>query len=279
MSTLISPKGLQWFEAMTKHCQSVSTPIDSVRIADGELGAHSCRFLLVTANPQAHFPRARRGEVGLQEGIALAEAINDVIEQDAHSDSKRTLVAIVDTPSQAYGRREEAMGIHQALAASVSAYARARQAGHPVIALLVGKAMSGAFLAHGYQADRILTLANDDVMVHAMGKAAAARITMRTEDELDLLARSVPPMAYDLQSYASLGLVDTMLELSPASSDSDVNEPPGELDTSLVEQALRTAQADILKQPRGLSRRLHGQNRQASLRVRQMLAEQWNAGA
>ena len=55
-------------------------------------------------------------------------------------------------------------------------YARARLAGNPVIALLVGKAMSGAFLAHGYQAQRIIALRDPGVMVHAMGKAAAARI-------------------------------------------------------------------------------------------------------
>jgi malonate decarboxylase gamma subunit len=40
-----------------------------------------------------------------------------------------------------------------------------------VIALLVGKAMSGAFLAHGYQANRLIALRDPGVMVHAMGKA------------------------------------------------------------------------------------------------------------
>ena len=35
--------------------------------------------------------------------------------------------------------------IHQALAAAVDSYARARLAGHAVVSLLVGKSMSGAF--------------------------------------------------------------------------------------------------------------------------------------
>ena len=117
---------------------------------------------------------------------------------------KRPIIAIVDVPSQAYGRREEALGIHQALAAAADSYARARLAGHPVIALLVGKAMSGAFLAHGYQANRLIALRDPGVMVHAMGKASAARVTLRSVEELEALAASVPPMAYDIDSYASL---------------------------------------------------------------------------
>src|SRR3546814_18831329 len=99
------------------------------------------------------------------------------------------------------------MGIHQALGGAVDGYARARLAGHPVIALLVGKAMSGAFLAHGYQAQRIIALRDPGVMVHAMGKAAAARITLRSVEELAALAESVPPMAYDLHNYPPLALL------------------------------------------------------------------------
>ena len=76
-----------------------------------------------------------------------------------------------------------------------------------VIALIVGKAMSGAFLAHGYQANRIIALNDAGVMVHAMGKAAAARVTMRSVDDLERLAADVPPMAYDIASYATLGLL------------------------------------------------------------------------
>ena len=68
----------------------------------------------------------------------------------------------------------------------------------PVIALIVGKAMSGAFLAHGYQANRIIALNDAGVMVHAMGKAAAARVTMRSVEDLERLAADVPPMAYDI---------------------------------------------------------------------------------
>ncbi|SUG52965.1 malonate decarboxylase, gamma subunit [Salmonella enterica subsp. arizonae] len=80
--------------------------------------------------------------------------VSETIAADADNAVKRPIVAVIDVPSQAYGRREEGFGIHQALAGAAAAYANARLAGHPVIGLIVGKAMSGAFLAHGYQANR-----------------------------------------------------------------------------------------------------------------------------
>ena len=76
-----------------------------------------------------------------------------------------------------------------------------------MISLLVGKAMSGAFLAHGYQANRIIALDSPEVMVHAMGKQAAARVTRRSVAELEMLGETFAPMAYDVRSFAKLGLL------------------------------------------------------------------------
>ena len=73
--------------------------------------------------------------------------------------------------------------------------------------------MSGAFLAHGYQANRIIALNDAGVMVHAMGKAAAARVTLRSVEDLERLAADVPPMAYDIASYATLGLLWKLLDV------------------------------------------------------------------
>ena len=93
----------------------------------------------------------------------------------------------------------------------------------PVIGLIVGKAMSGAFLAHGYQANRIIALNDPGVMVHAMGKASAARVTMRSVDDLERLAADVPPMAYDIDSYATLGLLWRLLAVGSADRPSDAD--------------------------------------------------------
>ncbi|CRM62839.1 malonate decarboxylase, gamma subunit [Pseudomonas sp. 31 E 6] len=251
-------RGLQWFNALSAGATPVEGLPASLRVTDGQAG----RFIAVVTDEHNRFPRARNGEVGLLEGWGLAKAVDEAI---ARGD-KRPIIAIVDVPSQAYGRREEALGIHQALAAAADAYARARLAGHPVIALLVGKAMSGAFLAHGYQANRLIALRDPGVMVHAMGKASAARVTLRSVEELETLAASVPPMAYDIDSYASLGLLWETLSVSRI-------EQPTPEDVARVRECLAAAIKDITATD--LSRRLGAPHRAASSHVRQLLREQW----
>ncbi|TSD80272.1 biotin-independent malonate decarboxylase subunit gamma [Pseudomonas sp. KBS0710] len=255
-------RGLQWFNALSTGATPVEGLPDSLKVADGVLGEQAVRFIAVVTDAQNRFPRARNGEVGLLEGWGLAKAVDEAIEKG----DKRPIIAIVDVPSQAYGRREEALGIHQALAAAADSYARARLAGHPVIALLVGKAMSGAFLAHGYQANRLIALRDPGVMVHAMGKASAARVTLRSVEELEALAASVPPMAYDIDSYASLGLLWKTLEVS------QIEQPTAD-DVAQVSDCLLQAIEDIHSPD--LKGRLGASNRAASSHVRQLLREQW----
>lgn len=267
MSTY-SLRGLHWFQALSAGATPVGGLPASLKIADGLLSEQPVRFLAVVADPENRFVRARNGEVGLLEGWGLAKAIDEVIEADRNQPHKRALIAIVDVPSQAYGRREEALGIHQALAGAVDSYARARLAGHAVIGLLVGKAMSGAFLAHGYQANRLIALRDPGVMVHAMGKASAARVTLRSVEELEALAASVPPMAYDIDSFASLGLLWETLEVSQI-------EQPSASDLAQVNGCLAQAIRDVEASGHDLSSRLGASNRAASSKVRQLLREQW----
>ena len=261
-------RGAMWLRLLTGGANPAHD-WTTVHACDAILAGRPARYIAVVPDPDNAFPRARNGEVGLVEGWRLASAVREVIALDRDASEKRPIVAVIDVPSQAYGRREEAYGIHQALAGAVAAYADARQAGHPVIGLIVGLAMSGAFLAHGYQADRLIALDDPAVAVHAMGKASAARVTLRSVEALEKLAASVPPMAYDIGSYASLGILDKVLPLTNL-------ELPDEQDIALVHGALEAALADIIYDPRrGLERRLRGEHRGASRRVRELLAAQW----
>ena len=263
-----SSRGLRWFEALSGGASPVQGLPASLKVADVRLGEQAVRLLAVVADPDNRFPRARSGEVGLLEGWGLAKAVDEAIDADRDTSQKRPLIAIVDVPSQAYGRREEALGIHQALAGAAASYARARLAGHPVIGLLVGKAMSGAFLAHGYQANRLIALRDPGVMVHAMGKASAARVTLRSVEELEALAASVPPMAYDIDSFASLGLLWETLSVEQI-------EQPSAADLARVIDCLQQAISDVAGAPRDLRSRLGAPHRSASGTVRQLLRAQW----
>lgn len=267
-----SKAGRAWFEALTGQKGIVEGGIGSILKADAELGGETAHFLAVVPDANSRFPRASHGEMGLEQGWTLAKYVRAIIAADKAAGKLSPIVAIVDIPSQAYGRSEELLGIHQACAAAVDAYATARMAGHPVIALLVGKAMSGAFLAHGYQANRILALDDQSVMVHAMGKAAAARITRRSVDELDELGNKVLPMSYDIRNYAKLGLLHKVIKGIAATS-------LDEASVQNVRAELKSAVDDTRAGKRDLSVRLESEAaktiRHASIEVRKRLIAQW----
>jgi malonate decarboxylase gamma subunit len=275
MNDFTPTRGQRWLHALAGELRIPRPAPVPVWYADAPLGEESARFVAVVPDAENRFPRARENVVGLEQGWLLARAVREAVEEDAKTHRRRPIVAIVDVKSQAYGYREEMLGIHLACAAAVDAYASARQAGHPVVALIVGPAMSGAFLAHGYQANRILALDAPGTMVHAMGKDAAARVTRRSVEALDALAETITPMSYSLSAFAKLGLLDRLIE----NVDADL---PTDEQVSRVRDELIEAVASARQGPRDMSRRLASETAQAtraaSIEVRRRLAEQWNGG-
>lgn len=136
-----SGRGQTWFDLLRGESIEIGD-VPSIRVADGVIGKRKVRYIAVVPDVQNRFPRARNGEIGLLEGWSIARHIREAIEADQDGE-KRAFVAIVDVPGQAYGYREELLGIHQACAAAVDAYASARLANHPVISFIPGKAISG----------------------------------------------------------------------------------------------------------------------------------------
>lgn len=265
-------RGRTWFEALSGQSASAQQRIASVLCADTELENQQVRYISIVPNPNARFVRARQGEIGLEEGWNIARSIREAIEADKDGE-KRAIVAIVDVPSQAYGYREEVLGIHLSCGSAVDAYASARLAGHPVIALIVGNAISGAFLAHGMQANRLLALDDEKVTVQVMSKQSAARITRRSIEQLNEAATKVPGAAYDIRSFAKLGALDQLIEGIEA-------DQPQDKDIERIQQYLITAIAETRQGPRDLSVRLTSATattgRASSIKVRQLLAEQWD---
>lgn len=187
----------------------------------------------VVPAPNSPFPRARQGEVGLRESLSLASWVASLDNPD------KPLVLIIDVPSQAYGYVEELFGLNTTMATSVQAIASARLADRPVVSLVVGKAISGAFLSTGLQANRIVMLDHDGVQVQVMGKQAAARITRRTVDEMEKIAETFPATAFDGASFTTLGAVfETVVPKSAGS--------PGDEDSASALAAVGRAVDDIL---------------------------------
>ncbi|PAK47553.1 biotin-independent malonate decarboxylase subunit beta [Priestia megaterium] len=266
-------RGRVWINALIND-EEADFEIPSVLYKDALLGREKVRYISVVPNPYNRFLRARKGEIGLDEGWAIAKHVREIIKEDRNQ-SPRPIIAIVDVPSQAYGYHEELLGIHYACGAAADAYAAARLAGHPVITLIVGKAISGAFLAHGYQSNRIVALKDEGVNVHAMSKQSAARITKRSIKELEEASKKVPSMAYDIESFASLGALYELVSGIQA-------EQPTERDVQTIQDILTGAVEDVRREGvYDLSTRLYSEQarkegRKASLLVRDELEKQWN---
>lgn len=272
-SEIVNSRGRKWFELLTGGKQSISE-IPSVLVADAEIKGLKARVIAVVPNPENSFYRARNGEVGLLEGWAIAKYVREAMKEDAHLEDKRLIIPVVDVPSQAFGYHEELFGIYLSCSAAVDAYASARLVGHPIVAAIVGKAISGAFLSHGMQANRLIALHDEGVNVHVMSKKSAAIITQRTVEELDLAAKDVPSMAYDIESFKKLGALYNLIEGINADN-------PSSEHVELLIDSIYKAYEDIQKDTvRDLSNRLKTEiavasGRVASIKVREMIEQQW----
>jgi malonate decarboxylase gamma subunit len=274
MSEQVGLRGKAWFQALTGSGEPMVGDSGSIWAVNKQIGVETALFLCVVPNPQSRFPCVRDGQVGLEEAYALATRIREAIaaDQAKPTQQKRPIIAIVDVKSQAYGRREEVAGIYFAAAVSADAYASARRAGHPVIALVVGHAFSGGFLTHGYQANRMIAFDDSGVMIHAMHKEAAARITRRSVAELEQLGHDIAPMSYDIRDYAKLGLLYKLLH---------VQNPlqPSVVDIETVTHATVSAIDDARKGPFDLGVRLLSEaartSRKAGIAARALMEKQW----
>ncbi|AUJ29458.1 biotin-independent malonate decarboxylase subunit beta [Liquorilactobacillus hordei] len=261
-------RGRIWFEKLTgiKNAQSnVRTVLHAYK--------NQKEFIAIVPNENNTFCRVQNGEVGLQEGFTIAKIVKKIITDDKDQVSKRPIILIVDVPSQAYGYKEELIGIHLSLAASAEAYAKARQVGHPVIALIVGDAVSGGFLAHGLQANRIIALADKSITIQAMSKASAARITKRTVAQLEEATRHVPAMAYDIFNYKKLGALYSFVE-----NVSSWNPTREGIDK--VSKKIDAAIMSVLDNGRGMHFRYENsiaksEGRQATINIRKLMEQEW----
>lgn len=262
-------RGRLWFEKLTG-IENAESNYPTVLHAEKD----GKEYIAIVPDENNRFPRVRKGEVGLQEGFLVAEIVNKIVDEDKDKKEKRPLILVVDVPSQAYGYKEELIGIHISLASAAAAYAKARQAGHPVIAFIPGDAVSGGFLAHGLQSNRIIALADDSITIQAMSKASAARITQRTIAELEEATKHVPAMAYDIHNYEKLG---ALYKLVQDVSSWDANENAVEEIKTVIDEAIESTK----NQPTDLHFRYETpiaveSGRQATNKMRKTVFEQWN---
>jgi malonate decarboxylase beta subunit len=206
-------RGRLWLEGLSGGNIRSLLGTSSILGADVPLGpgpSDTALAIAICRDSDSILPRASNGELGLEQAWTLAESLRRFVAEEI-STIKRPILTIVDSPGQAFGRVEEQRCISVAAAAVVDAYAAARQSGHIVLTLIVGKAMSGSFLAHGMQSDHIAALEEEGVSMHAMSALSVARITRHTLAEVEANSAKILPMSYAIQDAHRLGLVDALL--------------------------------------------------------------------
>lgn len=160
------------------------------------------------------FPVVYFGVIGMEEAYKMACAVYETIEADRDKpvEEKRALVLIVDTPGNAPGKVEEIFGMNKATGAYQLALAEARKAGHAVIAIVIGRAISGAFLCHGLQADNILALPKQyGTIIHVMPLTSISRITKMDIERLEELSVKSPVFASGVDFFYRLGGVEEIV--------------------------------------------------------------------
>ena len=164
-------------------------------------------------NPR--FPVVYFGIIGMEEAYKMASAVYETIEADREKPiaDKRPLLLIVDTPGNGPGKVEEIFGMNKATGAYQLALAEARKQGHAVIAMVIGRAISGAFLCHGLQADHILALPKEcGTMIHVMPLTSISRITKMDIERLEELSQESPVFAAGVDFFYRLGGVEEIVE-------------------------------------------------------------------
>lgn len=164
-------------------------------------------------NPR--FPVVYFGIIGMEEAYKMALSVYAAMEADRDKPmgEKRPMVLLVDTPGNGPGKVEEIFGMNKATGAYQLALAEARKAGHPILAMVIGRAISGAFLCHGLQADQILALPRKyGTMIHVMPITSISRITKLDVEKLEELSQSNPVFAAGAEFFYRLGGVEELVE-------------------------------------------------------------------
>ncbi|MBT9718156.1 biotin-independent malonate decarboxylase subunit beta [Enterococcus durans] len=267
--------GYEWFEALTD-MKNPTSSVGTVYYGESDKFAEDAIVTSIVPDPKNPMYRVRNGEVGLVEGFRMGQILNHVYEEDKDKVIKSPIVIVIDVPSQAYGYNEELIGIHVALANSAAAYAKLRQAGHPVIGLIAGNAISGAFLAHGLQSSRLIALNSKEITVQAMSKASAARVTKRTIAEIEAAADKVPAIAYDINNYTKLGAIHCFLEdiTDQKASEKNVNEVIKAINAAISDVREKN---DTMLTARYTNETAKKMGRVETNKVRAKMAEEWDA--
>lgn len=188
----------------------------SVFIGEAMLDGKICTVMGNNSKrPSPHFRIVYNGIVGMEEAYKFSQGVYATIDEDEKKpkEEKRPIILLIDAPGNSPGKVEEIVGMTKATASYQFAIEDARSAGHPVIGMIIGRAVSGAFLCHGLLSDRILSLPKEyGTIVHVMPTTSISVITKIPLERLNELVKTNPVFASGAEFVYKLGTINEMVE-------------------------------------------------------------------
>ena len=156
----------------------------------------------VAGNKIAVVGTANHAAIGVELALALAgEVLRTVREHPG-----RAILLLVDTQGQRLRHRDELLGINAYMAHLAKSIEVARRAGHRVLSLVYGRAVSGGYITGGMMADACFALSTAEISV--MNLPAMARVTKIPQERLEALAKTSPVFAPGAANYLKMGALD-----------------------------------------------------------------------
>jgi malonate decarboxylase gamma subunit len=147
-------------------------------------------------------------------GVELALSLATEVLATVRDHPGRAIVLLVDTQGQRLRHRDELLGINAYMGHLAQCIEVARLAGHRVVSLVHGHAVSGGYITGGMMADACFALAAAEISV--MNLPAMARVTKIPQERLEELSKSSPVFAPGAMNYFAMGGLEAVWSDDPA---------------------------------------------------------------
>jgi malonate decarboxylase gamma subunit len=139
--------------------------------------------------------------LGIEAALAIAQEVLEIMRRSPAA----AILVVVDSGSQLMSRREELLGLNEALGHLIKVLGTAATSGHPTAGLLYGASSGGALIATGLAAARLAALAQAQPSV--MELEAMARVVKLPTERLERLAADMPVFAPGVANFARAGAI------------------------------------------------------------------------
>ena len=147
---------------------------------------------------------ANHAEIGVELAFAMAFDVLRTVQDHPG----RAILLLIDTQGQRLRHRDELLGINAYMAHLAKCLEVARRAGHRIVSLVYGRAVSGGYLTTGMMADTCHALVSAEISV--MNLPAMARVTKIPQERLEELAQTSPVFAPGAVNYLNMGGLENL---------------------------------------------------------------------